>query len=211
MAKRRPQSEPRPMCAGTTAKGAPCGNRAKAGSDYCASHLGTVGRHTRLTPEVHVAIVQALQAGAYQDAAATAAGVGVSTYYAWLERGEADLDAGLNRTPYAEFREAVSRARASAEVTAIATIQAIGLGLQRDGLPPSDPQWRALAWFLERTFPSKYGRREHVEHSMSDGPTERIAEQVEDRRAELMAILGENVAEALGNMAADPSDDAPSA
>lgn len=49
-------------------------------------------RRTKLCDEIETAIVQALDAGAYAVEAATAAGVGESTYYRWLDRGREEQE-----------------------------------------------------------------------------------------------------------------------
>lgn len=71
------------------------------------------GRKTKLTAETQQMIVSYIRAGAYSWVAAEAAGIGKSTFYRWMERGEA-ASSGL----YHEFYEAVREARAQARVAA---------------------------------------------------------------------------------------------
>ena len=71
------------------------------------------GRRTKLSPEVHQQIVAFIRAGAYDWVAAEAAGIGTSTYYRWMERGEASA-----AEPYRSFWSAVRQARAQARVAA---------------------------------------------------------------------------------------------
>jgi hypothetical protein len=47
-----------------------------------------MGRPTKLTPERHRRIVEAIRAGCYAEVAARAAGIVPSTYYDWLQRGQ---------------------------------------------------------------------------------------------------------------------------
>jgi len=105
------------------------------------------GRPTKLTEKIATNIVATLSEGSFIDTAAKANGVTVQTVYNWMERGEADSVAG-KVTDYAAFFEAVTCARASAESNAVKAI--------RDAMPDD---WRAAAWFLERTFPKRYGKR----------------------------------------------------
>ena len=71
------------------------------------------GRRTKLSPEVHQQIVAIIRAGSYDWVAAEAAGIGKSTYYRWMERGEASA-----AEPYRSFWSAVRQARAQARVAA---------------------------------------------------------------------------------------------
>ena len=89
------------------------------------------GRPLGLTREVETAICDAVRAGAFLDQAAEHAGVGRSTVYRWLGRAASD--------PFRDFRDALTRARASAEVGAVAIVRKH----MRD-------DWRAAAFYLER-------------------------------------------------------------
>ncbi len=105
-----------------------------------------MARPTKLTPAVHASIVENLRAGAYIETAAAAAGVSASTVHAWLRRAEDHPeDCG---SPFLEFLEAVEKARAEAELDAIRTI--------REAAPRS---WQAAAWYLERSYPKRWGRQ----------------------------------------------------
>lgn len=54
--------------------------------------------------------------------------------------------------PFVVFYSQTEKARAKAELRAISTIQTAG----------NNGQWQAYAWFLERVFYEKYGRRDRV-------------------------------------------------
>ena len=71
------------------------------------------GRRTKLTLELQDQIVRFICGGAFDHVAAQAAGIGPSTFYRWLERGEQQP-----RGPYAGFRTAVLDARAQARAGA---------------------------------------------------------------------------------------------
>jgi transposase len=47
-----------------------------------------VGRKSKLIPEVQERVCKGIEAGMTQESAAINAGIGESTYYRWLERGE---------------------------------------------------------------------------------------------------------------------------
>ena len=134
----------------------------------------------KLTQPVHDTIVRALASGCYRATAAEHAGVGTSTFYRWLEQGEADLENDKRTTKCAELVVAIRKAEADAEVAAAALI--------RNAAPKN---WQAAAWLLERKHPERWGRRDavKVEHSgrighdvtgMSTEELERLADQLAD-------------------------------
>jgi transposase len=140
-----------------------------------------MGRPTKLTPEVQDKIVAALRAGNYQETAAMYAGVEARTFYRWMERGESD---GTEDEIYRQFRQAVEKAKADAEVRDIALIDKAA----------HDGSWQAAAWKLERKFPHKWGRVNRTEISGPEGKPVEVRTSVE-------AIL-----EALGVDDADTQD-----
>lgn len=114
---------------------------------------GQVARPTRCTPEVTQRVADAIRGGNYANVAAQYAGIGESTYYEWLQRGRE------GESPFAEFAEAIKEAEAQAEVRNMALIQQAAQA----------GTWQASAWYLERRYPSRYGRRERLEHSGPEG------------------------------------------
>lgn len=116
-----------------------------------------MGRSIKLTQELQNLICDMLAAGNYIEAVCDYVGISGSTFYDWMRRGERgwkkDRDAG-----FSEFSQAVKKARAKAEVMSVAHIRKAGL----------DGQWQADAWFLERSFPERWGRR-RMEVTGADG------------------------------------------
>lgn len=134
-----------------------------------------MGRPTKLTPEIQERIIQALSAGNYQDTAARFAGIDPSTFYRWMDDGAKDDADPL----FKEFREAVEKARAQAEVRSVALIQNAANG----------GTWQAAAWWLERSHPQKWGRQQRIMQEISGpagGPI-----QIEDPRSVLLSLLGD--------------------
>lgn len=112
-----------------------------------------MGRKTRCTPEMTKRVADAIRGGNYASVAAAYAGIGESTYYEWLKRG------GEGESPFAEFAEAIKEAEAQAEVRNVALIQQAAQG----------GTWQAAAWYLERKYPARYGRRDRMEHTGAEG------------------------------------------
>lgn len=75
-----------------------------------------MGRPTDLNPDLQALIVAAVEEGNAGEVAAMAQGVDRSTYYRWMKLGK-------EPGPYSDFRDAVTRARAAAEVSAVACLR----------------------------------------------------------------------------------------
>ena len=101
------------------------------------------GRRSKLTAELQEKIVRVIRAGNYAYIAAEYAGIGQTTFYRWLEQGEAQ-----ETGPYRDFREAVKAAEREAEIRAVATVQ-----------QHMATSWQAAMTYLERKFPNRWGRR----------------------------------------------------
>ncbi|MGZ6372703.1 MAG: hypothetical protein ACXWL8_04835, partial [Candidatus Limnocylindria bacterium] len=108
-----------------------------------------MARPSKLTPERRKAIIDMIGYGVFAETAARAAGISPSTYYLWLQRGNA------GEAPFSEFSDAVRAREAAVEVEAVSVLKAAA----------EDGDWRAAMRFLERRFPSRWGRgrrREYV-------------------------------------------------
>jgi hypothetical protein len=123
-----------------------------------------MARPTKLTKEVQERILQAVQAGNYLDTAAQYAGIDASTMRRWVVKGEAPNAA----EPYRSFCTALKSARATAEVRSVALIQSAA----------SNGTWQAAAWYLERSYPDRWGRTRVEVTGGSDGETQPIRVQV---------------------------------
>ena len=133
------------------------------------------GQPTKLTDTVQAKVLEALRAGSYKTVAAAYAGVSVSSIYHWLEWGEADLEAE-KESIYADFFQAVKKAEADHEVTAL-------LVLDR-AASTGKGSWQAAAWKLERKHPDRWGRRQRVEGLTPEEFDEQLA-NLEDELSEL--------------------------
>lgn len=103
-----------------------------------------MARPTKLTPELQEKICKLIAAtGCTVEGAAAAVDVAASTVYEWRSRGLIE-----RKGRFAEFAEALMRARAKSEAALVASIATAG-----------KTDWRAAAWILERRFPDQYGNR----------------------------------------------------
>jgi hypothetical protein len=103
----------------------------------------------KLTPSVERKIFQAIRAGNYKETACKWAGIARQTLYVWIKKGEADIEAGKDKTIYAKFVRGLNEALAGAEVHNVAVIQ-----------KAAEKQWQASAWMLERRHPERWGRND---------------------------------------------------
>lgn len=137
-----------------------------------------MGRPSKLTPEIQTRIVEAVTAGNYMETAAAYAGVGVSTFYRWMQEGEDPKSPKRKR----EFREAVLQARAQAEVRNVTLIQRAA----------NDGSWQAASWFLERSFQAKWGKNARVELTGANGDPLQLEVSVDQLNAKIEELLARN-------------------
>lgn len=111
-------------------------------------------------------VIEALRAGNYMETAAAYAGISKAALYKYLALGrearEKESNGGIlsdQESKFAEFVDSVEKARADAEIRNVHLIQQAAQG----------GTWQAAAWFLERSMPGKWARREKLEHSGPDG------------------------------------------
>lgn len=103
------------------------------------------GRPTKLTPEMADRILGYVRMGVPNKAAAEAAGIGRTTFYAWKAKGEAAASGH-----YRDFTDALKQAEAESVVALVAAVRAA-------------PQWQAAMTLLERRWPAEFGRRDRIE------------------------------------------------
>lgn len=103
-----------------------------------------MARLSKLTPETQKKIVDAIAEGNYLETAAALGGITYTTLNNWMKKGEA-----ASSGAYVEFLEAIKRAEAEAESLRVSRISKAG----------KDGNWQADAWYLERRYPEKWGKR----------------------------------------------------
>jgi len=118
-------------------------------------------RSTKLNSRVQNTIVKCLKDGNTRNDSALYAGIGVSTFYLWLDRGRA------GESPYVEFLEAVEKAEAEAMIANVAIIQRA-----------ANDTWQAAAWWLERKRPDDWGRRQRMDIGTSQEQPMKITVQI---------------------------------
>ncbi len=132
------------------------------------------GRPTKCTPEKIAEICAHMRAGLWAEQAACLAKIDRKTYYNWVEQGEA------GREPYAAFLLALKEAEADAEKAALDTVKAGGSG-------PEAVNWQSAAWYLERRYPSRYGKRDPQRQELAE--MDKRLKQLEIETAEAKLAL----------------------
>lgn len=162
-----------------------------------------LGRRSKLTPETQERIISAIRAGNFVDTAARFAGVHPSTVWRWWsEGGEEDAEPIKQ-----DFREAVERARAEAEVRMVAATIKDAMGgvlvkkttrTRPDGTEEVEEQFtppngKVALDYLWRTSPARWGRKSNVELTGADGGPIQIEQSatVRSLAARLHAQLGD--------------------
>lgn len=166
-----------------------------------------------LTPDRARAILDAVSAGNSFLTAATYAGIGERTLYQWVDKGKAwferhewDEDADVPadhedpQARYAAFAQALYRARAQAEVRAVATIVEAGSDRYRtdqDGRRElvEAGDWRAAAWYLERSRPDRWAKRIRVDEERE--VAESVAAKLESFVRRTRGELGDGIIDAV--------------
>jgi transposase len=117
------------------------------------------GRPPAITPQLCEEISNYIRAGNYPETAAGLAGISRKTFYNWLRKGRSSKTNGV----YKQFLHTIKEAEDYAEAAAVERIRKAG--------EPDDNgkggNWTALAWWLERKHPEKWGRKDKLglEHS----------------------------------------------
>jgi hypothetical protein len=138
--------------------------------------MNPMGRQTKLTPATHRIIVNAVSTGVPLITAAQYAGVASSTVRQWLQRGEGHHDRSAGKV-YVAFVDAIKKAQAADEVRRVTRLEQAARGgtvayekttTYPDGrvvreVKTAEPQWTVDAWFLERSRPETWGRKERLD------------------------------------------------
>lgn len=187
-------------------------------------------------------LIKAFAAGYSVETACDAAGISRSTFYNWANRAATELDRlsalatpeNPNPTPrpeqwpYVDLLDAVSRVRAKRLGEMLEIVDKVARGgtllshtrshTAEGGFVETrtyaGPDWKAAQWWIERAFPSQFGRQVQQHHLEVSGPgggpievTDRTAlASLADRLAESFAWQREQAALPAGEGDAAPVD-----
>lgn len=113
----------------------------------------------KFTPETALKIITYLGgSGCCLETAAAAAGLNKTTLHDWLRRAERARGDDKCTAELRAWKAQLDEVEASTEVRAAQGIMAAG-----------DTDWKAWAWFLERRYPKRWGRKDTAIHENPDG------------------------------------------
>jgi len=166
-------------------------------------------RPSKLTPTLHDAIVNAVQAGVPLVTAGQYVGVRERTLHEWIARGEGRHVRG-STSACAQFALAVEKARAADEVRRLVRLEQAARGgavvyekttTYPDGrvtreVRTTPPEWTCDAWFLERSRPESWGRKDRMDLRVNiEKAAQKVAEELgitpEEDLAEAQTLLAE--------------------
>lgn len=168
------------------------------------------GAPRKISPQITAAVVSSILAGNFEQTAAREAGIATSTFQAWMKRGRehrekvnsGTLDLDPSEAPFVDFVEAVEIARAQVEAAFVGHVRKAAEGgatLQEtqteDGTTITKkalPNVAAMTWWLERSFPERWGRH-RIEIGGPDSAP--IAVEVQVSAVEILAQKIADVAE----------------
>jgi hypothetical protein len=120
-------------------------------------------------------IAQLIREGNYIETTCRVVGISSQSYRTWKKRG-AESRSGI----YRRFYEAIDQSEAKAESTY--------LGIIKDAA--NGKTWQAAAWYLERRYPDRWGRRQFTDITSGGKPLQKIdATQLTDDELETIEKL----------------------
>lgn len=123
-----------------------------------------MARPTKLTPETQAKIIEAMQVGNYFHVCCEYAGVSQRVGYNWIERAkdalaqaeEHNTPIPTSEQPYVQFLQAVTQARAQAEIRLVSSVARAAL---------QDKEWRAAVEILKRGFRENWRDEATIKHT----------------------------------------------
>ena len=109
------------------------------------------GRPSKLTEEVKTKLVEAISQGNYYEAACSYAGITYATFRNWMNEG-----AEATEGEYFDFFDTIKKAESEAE-----------LRMVKEWQKHVPNNWQAIATFMERRYPDRWGRKERRDVNVS--------------------------------------------
>ena len=105
-----------------------------------------MSRPDKITNELIDAICENIAQGFSYDMAALNNGIAASTFFRWMRKGKEVSSEQI-------YKDFVHHVEASSDFSEAEALQLVRSAAK------IDRNWKASAWFLERRFPEKYGKK----------------------------------------------------
>jgi len=138
------------LCGAPTSKGGECQNPAESCPWHGTDDPPKNGRPSKLSYDRQEKIATAVEAGKSLTSAARMAGVDRTTVYGWIDRGEADKEAGEDNE-YVDFYDRLTRAKGHGEDFYFS------LALE---MAKEDGDHRFIASLMKQRYPDSWGETE---------------------------------------------------
>lgn len=186
------------------------------------------GRPSKLTPEVHAAIVGAIRKGAPVRLAAEACGLSELTVLEWIRRGNGEDTRRPRTEPYAKFAADVAKAKPALDMVALTALNRVVRGQRCKGCDSKGwfdieldgkmrcikcpacsgttwqmkPDGRLAMTVLERRL-DEFARRDRVTHDHQVSGSVEISVSVEAARVDMASTLVAMGADQISAMLTD--------
>jgi hypothetical protein len=157
------------------------------------------GRKLLLNEEMIAKIVDATQWGNYATTICDYVGITTQTLHNWLRKGEElseveDRELTEEEQLFVKLFYDIRKARSLSEMRAVEKIRKAG-----------EQDWKAAAWFLERTATSRWGRVDRTEITGAEGGAIEISAESVSRKLE--ALMAKASSDRLDIVDAEVLDD----
>jgi hypothetical protein len=140
--------------------------------------------NTKLTDSTEQLILDGVRLGGLMPDIANHAGIGERTIYRWLERGkrykEAEEVGALPQESDKRYYEFTQRFLDGVSSVRLRMTGKILQAADGDAAIGKDPDWKAAAWYLERSAPALWGRRLVPEEAVAQGEQANIEQMTKE-------------------------------
>jgi len=114
----------------------------------------------KLNEEMITAICEYVKVGNYYHDACAIVGITEQGFYNWINQAKEDEVEGYTteNSIYLRLVESLQKARAEARAEMVSVVRKAAV---------NDKQYQAAVLWLERTDPTHWGRKEHIEHTVA--------------------------------------------
>ncbi len=127
-----------------------------------------------LTPVMHKTIIDLVTQGNFLNVAVQAAGISYETFKTWMKKASVLNQANMTKQdavavmPYIVLMNDIAQASAQAEIDRVGIIDTAS----------KNGNWTGAAWWLERRFPRRWGKRQLVQHEGAISHSHEVTQKI---------------------------------